>query len=84
MKLNLYRCEDCGMIFLEPREHLEMHNLDSPPYEHFWGCPRCGGSYSRLYKCDYCETLFVSDGIITGDGLSYCDACYRYVEDEWE
>lgn len=43
----MYKCCDCGNIFEYPTEWYETHGLDTPPYEHWSGCPRCCGSYEE-------------------------------------
>lgn len=51
----MYKCFDCGKIFMRPKTYYE-------EYEHFGfpvekkeeGCPNCAGSYEEAYKCKVC------------------------------
>ena len=36
-----YRCNVCGASFDEPKEVIETHGLDHPPYERWEVCPFC-------------------------------------------
>ena len=47
-------CVDCGCVFQEPKQVVETHGLDSPPYEIFTVCPKCGGSFVEAKRCDHC------------------------------
>lgn len=38
----MYKCNDCGATFDEPKVVYERHGLDCPPYERWDVCPRCG------------------------------------------
>ena len=41
----MYICNDCGSTFSVAKMFVERHGLDGPPYEHFSGCPYCGGAF---------------------------------------
>lgn len=41
----MYRCKDCGEIFDEPRHWTEQHGFSDGLYEHWEGCPCCGGAF---------------------------------------
>lgn len=72
----MFICLECGTIFEEPKIFTETHGLDSPPYEKFYGCPRCGCSYAETYKCDICGKYIEDEYIITDKGDIICDSCY--------
>ena len=40
-----YKCLDCGEVFEEPRKYTERHGFADGLYEHWEGCPECGGAY---------------------------------------
>lgn len=75
----MYICLECGELFEEPKHYVETHNLDTPPYEEWTGCPRCGGAYTGTYRCECCEEWIDNDYIGIGD-LRYCQNCYRIYE----
>lgn len=33
--------------FERPERYVERHNLDTPPYEEFYGCPVCAGAFEE-------------------------------------
>ena len=76
----MWICLDCNSLFQDPKHYVEMHNLDTPPYEEYDGCPYCGGAYARAHKCDCCGSWIVGDYIKTDDGKRYCDNCYISIE----
>ena len=80
----MYICLDCDTIFETPRQYIETHGLDTPPYEAYWGCPKCGGAYIETYECDRCGQYIVGDYIEFDNGLRICDDCYesKSVQDE--
>lgn len=50
----MYKCNNCGCEFEEPRESREYHGLDYG-YETFWVCPNCGDNdYNEAKVCDIC------------------------------
>lgn len=73
----MFVCKDCGRIFEEPREYTETHGLDSPPYEHWRGCPLCGGTYTEAIRCDGCGEYIVGEYIKTIDYRYYCENCFK-------
>ena len=74
-----YVCLDCGYVFDKPIVWVEKHGLDTPPYEQFNGCPKCGGAYTEAHKCDCCNEWITDDYIKVGD-KRYCDNCYCHYE----
>ena len=71
----MYICHDCGHMFSTPKQWIETHNLDAPPYEEWYGCPWCSGAYTEAYQCEYCGNWIGGDYIKIGD-QRYCDDCY--------
>ena len=72
----MFICLDCGEIFEKPKIFTETHGLDSPPYEKFYGCPECGGSFAKTFECDICGNYIEDEYIITDEGDIICDSCY--------
>lgn len=79
----MYLCLDCNSVFSCPKKIVEKHGLDYPPYEEFYGCPKCGGTYVGTIECDSCGNYVTNDYIETIDGSIYCENCYsiKNVED---
>ena len=69
-------CCECEMIFDEPKIWTEKHGLSTPPYEHFAGCPSCGGAFTATYKCDDCGEWIFGEYAEIADGSRYCEECY--------
>lgn len=72
----LFVCVECGYVFQYPERFVEKHGLDTPPYEQFTGCPKCGGAYVKSKPCDCCGEVITNDYVKTEDGCYYCDDCY--------
>lgn len=46
----MYKCNECGCVFEDPKVVVETHGFKFPPYEKFSVCPRCGdGDYDSYY-----------------------------------
>ena len=73
----MYICLDCDSLFESPRQFTEEHGFICPPYEAWWGCPKCGGAYMETHECDQCGQYIVEDYIELEDGTLICDACYE-------
>ena len=45
-------CFECHKKFYEDELecYIEKHGLDSPPYEKFYACPYCAGTYDLLME----------------------------------
>lgn len=69
-------CVECGMVFDEAKRFTETHGFDTPPYEHYTGCPFCGGAYIPVKYCDCCRREIINDYVRTDDGHIYCEDCY--------
>lgn len=76
MEFDTYTCLECGVEFDEPRQFEERHGLDSPPYEHWLGCPACGGAFTTTHLCDHCGERIVGPYVRTADGGEFCEACF--------
>ena len=76
----MYICLDCGCIFDEPKHWTETHNLDSPPYEEWSGCPSCGGDYAETFRCDECGDWIFGEYVCVKNGNKYCENCYSIEE----
>lgn len=72
----MFMCLDCNGIFTNPKHYVEKHNLDSPPYEEWDGCPYCSGTYAETYKCDCCGKWITGEYIKTKNDERYCENCY--------
>ena len=74
----VFVCVECRELFEEPGHYVETHNLDTPPYEEWDGCPSCGGAFIEAFKCDCCDEFITDDYIEIEDGKRYCrECCYR-------
>lgn len=80
----MYRCLDCGDLFLEPKKYTEAHGLDFPPYEEYHGCPFCGGSFAPVEKCDWCGRYVSGEYIELSNKTVICSDCYEIkdIEDD--
>lgn len=80
---NAFVCVDCGCVFYEPKMIVETHGLDSPPYEIFAVCPKCGGSFTETKRCDHCDEYITDEYVEIETGRCYCSECYR-LKNIWE
>lgn len=76
----MFVCLECGHVFPEPAYWEEKHGLDTPPYEHWSGCPKCCGGYVPTHRCDCCDEWIVDSYIKTDDGKRYCGNCFLNYE----
>ena len=76
----MFVCIECGNVFQEPMRWEEKHGLDSGPYERFSGCPNCGSSYTKAYRCDYCREWITGDYIKVENDNRYCENCFKHME----
>ena len=72
----VYVCFDCGTLFSDPKRWVEAHGLPEPPYEEWYGCPFCGGTYTEAFECDNCGNYITDSYIKLEDGSRYCHECY--------
>jgi hypothetical protein len=72
----MFICYECEHIFDEPKIWTEKHGMDTPPYEHYSGCPFCGGAFTETYKCECCGNWIVGEYAELADGSRYCEECY--------
>lgn len=71
----MYICLNCDNVFEQSKHYIETHALDSPPYEEWGGCPKCGGAYSETWKCDICDRYICGD-YVQVYRLKICEKCY--------
>lgn len=76
----MFICLDCDCIFAETRHYVETHGLDSPPYEEYDGCPKCGGTYAETYECEECGNWITGEYIKLRNGDRVCEHCYTAYE----
>lgn len=76
----MYVCVDCGAVFEESVHYVETHCLDTPPYEEYDGCPKCGGYYTEAFLCDCCGEWIDGPYVKTVNDYRYCEDCYTVVE----
>ena len=69
----MYKCQDCGTVFAEPKKEIERHGFAYGGYETFYTCPCCGGGYDELQECVICGEDFVNDFDIFE--RPYCPKC---------
>lgn len=72
----MYLCLDCDALFEEPREYVETHGLDTPPYETWSGCPECAGAYVETMECSECGEWIMGEYVELGGGMVICEKCY--------
>lgn len=73
----MFVCLECKNIFEEPKEYVEKHRLESPPYEHFYCCPFCGGDYSKTFRCDGCGEWITGNFIeVFSSSECFCEECF--------
>jgi DNA-directed RNA polymerase subunit RPC12/RpoP len=79
-KKSMYVCLDCGKIFESPKNYVESHGLDGPPYERWQGCPSCSGAYAEAHECGECGHWITGEYIKTSSGQRICENCYNTME----
>ena len=68
----MYKCDDCGLIFNEPKAFYEHHGEGMN--EMFIACPECGGAFSNVEKCVICGEIHTEIG-------DYCKSCKEEIDD---
>jgi formylmethanofuran dehydrogenase subunit E len=71
-----YVCQECGSVFNEPKQYIEKHGLDTPPYEIIEGCPDCGGAVTKTERCHICGEYITEKYIRTMNFDLICADCY--------
>jgi len=74
----MYICDDCGHIFEEPITWEERHGFTHGPFERWYGCPHCKGSYEEAKRCDNCGEYISKD-----ESSDLCRACQDDVVDRF-
>lgn len=74
----MYKCEDCGMVFDEPKEFVmqELEHFGFPCRETSIGCPRCKGNFGDAHICKICGDYTLEE--------SYCDSCREKVKGQFK
>ncbi len=67
----MYKCNSCGLVFEEPKNHAESHGFVDGICENIEICPNCGGDFSDAVQCECCQEWFSDDDLIYG----YCTNC---------
>lgn len=77
----MFKCNECGYVFDEPKEFYEGHGFDSGPQEKWSVCPRCkesGFEEIEEVTCSRCGEVILKDETRLGDHLEWlCDVCYE-------
>jgi hypothetical protein len=74
--MDLLVCLDCGYIFETPQHYTDTHGMDTPPYEHFTGCPKCSGAYTQARECDCCHKWIRGEYVAISNGDRFCEDCF--------
>lgn len=71
-----YKCLECGHIFESGEEArwVERHGLDTPPYEEWYGCPKCKGSFEETKRCKSCKKNCLPEELDEDD---FCEECSK-------
>lgn len=82
--IKLFVCLECGGIFDEPKDYVEKHGLDTPPYEEFSGSPCCAGAYTEAHRCDCCDEWITGRYVKLENGDRFCENCFsiKEIDDE--
>ena len=51
--------------------------LTPPPYEEWYGCPKCAGVYVKTMPCSCCNNWITGEYIELNDDIVICDRCYK-------
>lgn len=51
----MFYCVDCGHNFEKPKKSLERHNLNTPPFEKIYICPKCNSNNIKEKSIRYCR-----------------------------
>lgn len=76
------KCQDCGLIFSEPRKNFDRHGFSYGLGEEYYACPRCGGGYDELVECQLCGNDFVNNSDILDK--PYCPECREKLIEKFE
>ena len=83
----MFKCNECGFVFDEPKVYYEGHGFSEGPQEKWCVCPRCKESGIREIKevtCSRCGAEITEDEASRDDvTLEWlCDICYEELYDE--
>lgn len=82
MNNEAYYCENCNLIFNEPKEYTENREPygggsgDSSFIEHYLGCPSCSGGYTKVYLCENCGKHKERVDFYPFANAYMCDECH--------
>lgn len=76
----MFICYECLNVFDEPKIWVEKHGLYTPPYEHYSGCPYCGGAFTEAHECDSCGEWITGPYIKLNSGERICEECHTTYE----
>lgn len=86
MSYQIYKCNKCGGIFVEPEQKIEYENHSElageigPKYETLYEevCPNCGSTdIEGSYRCECCDQGY---GEYYESGF-FCDECIELVDE---
>lgn len=76
----MYKCNDCGYEFEEPKEVVETYGFNTPPYKRLYLCPHCNENDIKEIievECSRCGRCITKDEAEIDDSLQYlCNECY--------
>lgn len=75
----MFICLDCGCVFEEGKQYID-DGHDRPPYDTFYGCPRCAGDYAETDICDSCGEWIDTETYVEVNGYKYCENCFTIKE----
>jgi hypothetical protein len=76
----MYICLECGSVFSDAGRFIETHGLERGPYEHYCGCPHCGGGFEEAVECSICGEMHP----LSEDTNGVCADCIDSKADDLE
>lgn len=77
----MYYCPECGLEFTKPQKDIEIHGLDSPPYETIYCCPNCSGTSFYEKNTTHCRCCGAK---LSENKTDYCsESCEKKGEKLW-
>ncbi len=78
----MYKCEDCGELFMEPENLEETHeHFGTPCHEEIECCPHCQSTeYFELFKCPECGEETEEEGLCKTCRISTIKKFRRFFE----
>lgn len=84
----MFECKECDLIFKEPAVQKDIYDVENDfenvIHTETFVCPRCGGYFVELIKCDGCHNYFEEDELMDTEsfingGIGY--VCRQCLED---